>query len=493
MANSNRLGHPVRNRKKNRLIFNDNEETSFGSNRKNPPTPIIPSKTKLKNNSKQDEKQIVSSVKVNKNVGTIVAERLKNILKDPKYNKWIANEWFYSTIDQVLFLEENEFSYCLKESFPQLKTRNLTRTQWSHIRRLMGKPRLFSDAFLEEERATLNAKRDKIRYLQHNKVTDLTNYKDLPAYIPQHLVVGTRVIALTGPNKQLENGIIEGIDPENNTYRVNFDKPELGCLTIPDFEIASCDPPILSPLTSFQIKPRKLRLQNWATKNENLAKGRNDKVVLSQPLFQNSFNEKYLGKYPIRFLAYLAKVTNALNAKRASLLKLKQMNDDAERMVALSIKIEPHFKREYALNIAELEKLNKESEFYLAKIKQYCAQLEAESQMKLIETDTLMQKSQTEAQQVVEKTSNKFEITERNKTLITNLMSLLFYLRNLKNCTINANEIQSLNDAFLLIKNNISEKNTDKFRSIEIQIRHILNSVTHLGNVGAFFESQQTA
>ena len=44
---------------------------------------------------------------------------------------------------RALFRGENDFSLCLKESFPPLKTRMLTRLQWCKIRRLMGKPRRY--------------------------------------------------------------------------------------------------------------------------------------------------------------------------------------------------------------------------------------------------------------------------------------------------------------------------------------------------------------
>lgn len=42
-----------------------------------------------------------------------------------------------------LFEGDNEFCLCLKESFPNLKTRKLTRVEWGTIRRLMGKPRRY--------------------------------------------------------------------------------------------------------------------------------------------------------------------------------------------------------------------------------------------------------------------------------------------------------------------------------------------------------------
>lgn len=70
--------------------------------------------------------------------------RLRNLLKLPKAHKWCIYEWFYSNIDRPLFEGDNEFCLCLKESFPNLKTRKLTRVEWGTIRRLMGKPRRYA-------------------------------------------------------------------------------------------------------------------------------------------------------------------------------------------------------------------------------------------------------------------------------------------------------------------------------------------------------------
>ncbi|OTF72524.1 DIRP domain containing protein, partial [Euroglyphus maynei] len=263
MSQSNRVGHPVRNRKKNRLIYNEDEETSFGSNR----MPLYSmvnlkqSKQSILNNmaikNVQEEPVVIYKGKFNKNIGNNLMNSLKTLLKLPKAYNWVVLEWFYGSIDQVLFLDENEFSLCLKDSFPQLKTRYLTRMEWSQIRRLMGKPRRCSSAFFDEELATLNTKHSKIRFLQQNKVADINAYKDLPEFIPQPLVVGDRVTALARQHEGLHFGTIEGINPSSGTYRVRFNREELGSLTIPDYEIASCDTPQLAPLSSFQIKTRK--------------------------------------------------------------------------------------------------------------------------------------------------------------------------------------------------------------------------------------------
>eukprot|EP00061_Rhincodon_typus_P016851 g45279.t1 len=173
-----------------------------------------------------------------KKVAQKIGLRLRNLLKLPKAHKWCIYEWFYSNIDKPLFEGDNDFCVCLKESFPNLKTRKLTRVEWGKIRRLMGKPRRCSAAFFAEERAALQVKRQKIRLLQQRKVTELSQYKDLPDEIPLPLVIGTKVTArLRGFHDGLFTGQIDAVDTINATYRVTFDRTGLGTHTVPDYEV----------------------------------------------------------------------------------------------------------------------------------------------------------------------------------------------------------------------------------------------------------------
>ncbi|KAF2365142.1 DIRP domain [Trinorchestia longiramus] len=123
--------------------------------------------------------------------------RLRNFLKLPQAHKWIYYEWFYANIDQPLFLGRNDFEQVLQEAFPQLKTRMLTRRQWSLVRRIMGKPRRCSEAFFNEELSSLAKRRQVLRLLQQRKISDVTQLRDLPFTLPHHipcqLVIGTKV------------------------------------------------------------------------------------------------------------------------------------------------------------------------------------------------------------------------------------------------------------------------------------------------------------
>lgn len=127
---------------------------------------------------------------------------------------------------------------CLKESFPQLKTRKLTRVEWCKIRRMMGKPRRCSQSFFEEERRELERKRQKIRMLQQRKTADINSFKDLPSEIPLQLVIGTKVTArLRKPQDGLFTGSIDAVDTSNNTYRITFERAGLGTHSVPDYEV----------------------------------------------------------------------------------------------------------------------------------------------------------------------------------------------------------------------------------------------------------------
>ena len=160
-----------------------------------PPLPVTlsPKKSIEKSKTKRDGDEEVNNV--NSLNARMLGYALRNLLKLPKAHKWVCFEFFYSNIDKVLFEGENDFMVCLRESFPNLKTRRLTRVEWCKVRRLMGKPRRCSEAFFNEERAELARKRKKIRYLQQRKIGDANSYKDLPEDIPMQLTIGNNIRA----------------------------------------------------------------------------------------------------------------------------------------------------------------------------------------------------------------------------------------------------------------------------------------------------------
>uniref|UniRef100_A0A3B4FTF1 Lin-9 DREAM MuvB core complex component n=1 Tax=Pundamilia nyererei TaxID=303518 RepID=A0A3B4FTF1_9CICH len=220
---------PTRSSKRSRL-FRDEDE---------PPQQRLPSRSPRRSQRVTTTPQKFSNIVTpDKKASQKIGLRLRNLLKLPKAHKWCIYEWFYSNIDRPLFEGDNEFCLCLKETFPNLKTRKLTRVEWGTIRRLMGKPRRCSSAFFAEERTALRQKRQKMRLLQQRKLTDVSNCKDLPDEIPLPLIIGTKVTArLRGLHDGLFTGQIDAVDTSAATYRVTFDRTGLGTHTVPDYEV----------------------------------------------------------------------------------------------------------------------------------------------------------------------------------------------------------------------------------------------------------------
>ncbi|KAG9347241.1 hypothetical protein JZ751_004808, partial [Albula glossodonta] len=323
---------PTRSSKRSRLFCEDDDrEISSRSPRRSQRVTTVPQK--FANVANPDKK-------ASQRIGL----RLRNLLKLPKAHKWCIYEWFYSNIDRPLFEGDNDFCLCLKESFPNLKTRKLTRVEWGTIRRLMGKPRRCSSAFFAEERSALKQKRQKMRLLQQRKFTDVSHCKDLPEEIPLPLVIGTKVTArLRGVHDGLFTGQIDAVDTSAATYRVTFDRNGLGTHTVPDYEVLSNEPHETMPISAFAQKQRPSRFQALMTPprvpyppSTQPAMMGND-PLLGQSPWKNKLpgtEEDTLGGFPVKFLVQVTRLSKILMIKKEHIKQLKEMNTEAEKLLA---------------------------------------------------------------------------------------------------------------------------------------------------------------
>ncbi|CAG2164811.1 unnamed protein product [Oppiella nova] len=520
LSPSRRAGHPMRARKRNRLIYNEDEETQFTA-RPPPQTPSIGQPLQRKSQRLATTGPTTHSSPavgrplgpLDKKVAQRVGLRLRTLLKLPKAHKWVCFEWFYANIDQPLFLGQNDFGICLKESFPHLKTRSLARVQWCKIRRLMGKPRRCSAAFFAEERASLNAKRNKIRHLQQQKVVDFSQYKDLPENIPLSLVIGTKVTGLLRkPQDGLFTGVIDAVDATNGTYRLTFDRSGIGTHSMPDYEVLSNDTPEFIPLNSFQTKvrprlpmftsPRFLELLGNQVAQ---ALGDNDPLLAgpSPPKREGGVDggasrgghmqeEGTLGGFPIKFLALLVRLSKILQFKKKKITELKAMNTEAERSRSLQETISHDFQKHYAQTILELEKLNTDLNEYLKAVQQYSAEIAPEQGLAPIaQPDVVKQKYLVESKELVERNLANCSVkSEPTIDLISHLLSLMLHLRGFADSEVSAYELKSLSDTLTDIRKMLDTSNVDQYENeVEIHVNHIQTSLSHLGNLGAFSES----
>ncbi|KAA3487259.1 protein ALWAYS EARLY 2-like isoform X2 [Gossypium australe] len=195
-------------------------------------------------------------------------ERLSFCLSSNLARRWCSFEWFYSAIDYGWFVKKEFVEYLNHVGLGHIP--RLTRVEWGVIRSSLGRPRRFSERFLHEEREKLKQYRESMR--QHYAQLRIGTTEGLPTDLPQPLSIGQRVIAIHPKTREVNDGKVLGL--EHDSFKVQFDCPELGVELVTDID---CMPS--NPLENF---PETLRSQNLAfdkfpvTPNESQVTGHSD-------------------------------------------------------------------------------------------------------------------------------------------------------------------------------------------------------------------------
>lgn len=398
--------------------------------------PTTPAVTPIKKEKEPDKP--VAPGSPDRKIGQKIGMRLRNLLKLPKAHKWVCYEWFYSNIDKTLFEGDNDFMICLKESFPQLKSRKLTRVEWCKIRRMMGKPRRCSQSFFEEERRELERKRQKIRMLQQRKSADVNSFKDLPPEIPLQLVIGQKVTArLRKPQDGLFTGSIDAVDTSNNTYRITFERAGLGTHSVPDYEVLSNEAPETISVASFAQKfrprhvqyipspPYALKLKSPRLNNDPLISNASSSVP------KKSYIGGTMNGYPLKLLEFMVKVNKILAAKKIKINKLKDMNIEAEKSRSFGELLPADFEKKYAAIVVDLEKMNAALQDFLNDVQELCQEIAPEpSVAAMLAPSHLREKCRQEAADMVSRNNiiNDKAPTKMNQ-LVTDLTALMLQVK----------------------------------------------------------------
>lgn len=454
---------------------------------------------------------------------------LRNLLKLPKAHKWVCYEFFYSNLDQILFEGENDFTVCLRESFPDLKTRRLTRVEWCKIRRLMGKPRRCSAAFFFEERSELMRKRAKIRLLQQRRQNEVSNFKDLPDNIPLQLTIGTRVTArLRSPQEGLFMGAVDAYDTSNNTYRIRFDRPGLGGThSVRDEEVLSVEPPETVPLSSFipqrvarpkppQVSHPGLLLSSGNNTSGFLSplrsSGINNVTGLTQygsnyspqlandPLLSGSTPkgkvmrmDGQVGGYPIKFLEQIVRLSKCLKMKRERISQLRDLNTQGEKRKSFGEFITGDFQRRYASNVIDLSNINKDLNEHIKTIQEFTQEFAPEIRPTISLPNIIRDGCQEDAYDLVNKSNSHGEYNVDNPKvlgLISSFTSLMLHIKQLSDGERNSYELEALQETLAEVKNSINTQNVNKFENcVEVHMKHIQSGLSQLGNLHAFMKS----
>ncbi|ODM93863.1 Protein lin-9 [Orchesella cincta] len=413
------------------------------------------------------------------------AERLKNFILLPRAYLWLCHEWFYSPIDRVIFKEPNDFEACLNEYFPNLKARKLRRVEWVEIRRIMGKPRRLSPAFLENERRDVAKRRELFRHIQQKRIPSQTDHNDLPDEIPMHLVVGTKVTAiLRGSSSDgLFTGQVSGINVSNHTYRIFFDRATLGRKSVLDYEVMPDDPPDTLSVSSMGVKLSRTSVERaigtYSSSGQQLSKS------FSAGGFQSSRFSKdttkiTIGGFPAHLLYSIVRLKKLLGAKCDQTQKLKQLNVEAEKLFSYDKRYPKDLVFRYSTCISFMDKLNTELSMHCDAIYHHLSMIANEKAtnqpLQLILPKQVSENSFKEAEMIVSSLSTKLR-TGSNKrivNLVTSFASLMLQLKMLSAAERNHFETKSIVDTVESIKASLMGSNVKYFQNrIEIPVNRI--------------------
>jgi len=239
-------------------------------------------------------------------------QALRPVQVSTKFLNWCKCEWFYSYVDKGFF-QVNEFVDLLKGLGMEMQE-VMTLKSWRTVRCAMGRPRRFSQRFINEERRRLKKYREAVKVLQQGKVLppdyhDLLPYLNLtPGSVTPKLMVGTKVLAVHPRTKEVRSGSILTLDATK--YHVQFDLPELGVCLISDSQLAPAygEDQAESPTSAgFVFQPRVLSEREQS--------------------FPSMSGEKFKAGVNIYAMAFLLKL---LERKEALLELLKKLNEYCE-------------------------------------------------------------------------------------------------------------------------------------------------------------------
>uniref|UniRef100_A0A1A9WGD3 DIRP domain-containing protein n=1 Tax=Glossina brevipalpis TaxID=37001 RepID=A0A1A9WGD3_9MUSC len=464
-----------------------------------------------------------------KKIGQRIGMRLRNLLKLPKAHKWVIFEWFYSFVDKPLFEGENDFQVCLSESFPGLRTRQLTRAEWQKIRSLMGKPRRCSQAFFDEERRELEKKRQKMRYMQTRRsgeIKDLNFVRGLPDKIPLPLPVGTKVTArLREPQDGIFSGSVDAFDSLSSIYRVTFDRNGLGTHSIPDFEIVSENFYEMLPIQSItkDFRPSLMSIYNGSTNVNSFVTGspmrggmRNVRSALNalnlnksdpllgQEIIESPFKNPILGReningYPPKLLETVVRLKRALAIKRSKLHRLSDMNNEAELKASQQLvishsnntnssssddsqniasevlpQLSEEFQRRYASIVISMEKMNRDIQDYLNDVQAYANDLTRDPQLQAMLTPSYLREKCREAAEDAVQRNNQGLLKNKNVlNLIKNLATVLLVASHLSNDN-SAQVSKVLEGCIEEVRSDLHGVNVETFQKhVQIHLHHI--------------------
>ncbi|XP_049300697.1 protein lin-9 homolog [Anopheles funestus] len=371
-----------------------------------------------------------------------LGHKFRNFIVLSKAHRFCYYEFFYSDIDRNLFGSPSEFEQLVRSNYPQLKTNNLTRAEWRKVRASFGKPRLFSPAFLMEERLELARKREKIRILQSNSLGDISFIEGLPNSISKQISPGTKVTAkLRAPYDGMYNGTVEGYAYEARSYRITFDRPGLGTRLVPDYEVFSMEKSDTIKLNSI-TKDYRVAYQNasfyLASPKSKPTSAGGDPLLgsdIGQKLNTSGrkvfFPKENIGGYPVKYLELIVRTKKTLSAKQMKLLRLQNITSEAQIYKSYDNPLPEEFRKRYAMLIVAIDKLNRDLADQLNQLREYVGSLTHDPEMlAMITPSHYREQSREKAAQIFEKNNKGHVKNDHIVNLIKHLTTIMYLASN---------------------------------------------------------------
>lgn len=430
-------------------------------------------KTDIDDTNHNPMKVVNSMSLLDKKMNHSLGLQFKNFLILPKAHRFCYYEFFYSDIDRHIFGTPNEFQQLMRKHYPHLEANNLTRAEWRKIRSSFGKPRIFSPAFVAQERMELARKREKIRILQANSMGDISFMEGLPNNIPKLIPPGTKVTArLRTPYDGVFNGTVENYIPECRSYVVVFERLGGDSRLIPDIEVFSSEPKLPMIKVNSITKDYRVAFQDasfyLASPNAKSPRKHRDPLLGGESAHKSSVkkegNATNIGGYPVKYLELIVRTKKTLSAKQMKLLRLQNITSEAQIYKSYDNPLPDEFKKRYAMLLVAIDKLNRDLEEQLKQLREYSGTLTQDPEMLAMITPSYQREhSREKAEQIFEKNNNGSVKNEHIANLIKHLTTIMYLASN-----VNKNGKDAL--SIMALKGTI------------VETRELLEP----GNVGAF-------
>uniref|UniRef100_A0A1Y9H9F7 DIRP domain-containing protein n=1 Tax=Anopheles farauti TaxID=69004 RepID=A0A1Y9H9F7_9DIPT len=415
-----------------------------------------------------------------------LGNQFRNLLLLPKAHRFCYFEFFYSDIDRNLFGTPNDFEQLTRAHYPQLKTTNLTRAEWRAIRASFGKPRLFSPAFIMEERRELARKREKIRVLQANSMSDISFIEGLPNSIPKQIVPGTKVtVKLRPPHDGMYNGTVEAYIPEARSYKITLERSNLGSRLVPDYEVCSMEKAEKIKLNSI-TKDYRVAYQNasfyLASPGSKPIKNPGDPLLsneTSHKMHSNGrkvfFPKDNIGGYPVKYLELIVRTKKTLSAKQMKLLRLQNITSEAQIYKSYDNPLPEEFKKRYAMLIVAIDKLNRDLTDQLSQLREYVGNLTHDPEMlAMITPSHYREHFREKATQIFDKNNKGKVRNEHICNFIKQLTTIMYLASNVSKNDKDELSVTSLKGAIVETREILEPANISVFnRNVACHLSYI--------------------